>query len=262
MSEEHTNYDRRSVANVCSRLDAEYVNSQFIGLIRYWIRNQVQQSYVSSLDLEQIANDSMLDFITKIVQIEELPPPKLKGLCRVITKRRVLEEVRKVDCEKRIGPSHLVSLEEAMGVPDSHSRSFPIAQAETNDLKNILLKALSSRQQTIVKMVIEGHTQKEIAETLNVSTKTIHRKQTSIAKRVRTTQSEFTSDELIADRLIEKNRPKTKDQHDSHRYQRKKFQKNMSAGFKISLSSIAREDACAEPQVSFDVFFFDSMPSA
>jgi len=174
----------------------------------------------------------------------------------------VFEEVRKVDCEKRIGPSHLVSLEEAMGVPDSHSRSFPIAQAETNDLENILLKALSSRQQTIVKMVIEGHTQKEIAETLNVSTKTIHREQTSIAKRVRTTQSEFTSDELIADRLIEKNRPKTKDQHDSHRYQRKKFQKNMSAGFKISLSSIKTEDACAEPQVSFDVFFFDSMPSA
>jgi len=199
-------------------MDAVSLNKQFKGLIRYGIRNQVQQSYVSSLDLEQIANDSMLDFITKVVQADDLPPSKLNGLCRVITKRKVLEEVRRVDCEKRIGPSHLVSLEEAIGVPDFHPKSSPITQAETNDLERVCLKSLSLRQKRIVRLVIEGHTQKEIAETLDVSTKTIHREQTSIAKIVRATTSEFCSAELIVDTTIDQ-RPKTKDQRPKSKVQ-------------------------------------------
>ena len=218
MDEEHTNGNTHSGENGFLRLDSQSINDQFKALIRYWVKKQLRQPYQSILDVDQIANDSMCDFIARIMKAEDPSALDLIGLCRVITVRKVIEAVRRVGRRKRIGASHLKSIVLAIEVRDFHSDSSPADQAATNDMRETVLRSLSLRQQRILTLRIDGWTPDEIAVSCNVSIKTIRRQLNSIATIVRYTRSEFNTDELFSD--PKEQRTENREQRTENREQR------------------------------------------
>lgn len=172
----------------------ESLNRKFQNLILYFVKRQVQRRYQSSLDVEQIANDSMHDFIVSVTLADDPFALDLVGLCRVITVRKAIQAVRSADRLKRICPSKLEQNVWEVEAREKRIDSCPVTVAIANDLLDAVLRSLCLRQQAILNKRMDGWSVDQIAESTNVSAKTVRREIILIAAIVRTTRTEFDGD--------------------------------------------------------------------